>query len=380
MNDQVRFGVVGLRRGQSFVRMCSAVGGARVTALYDVDLPRSRRAAAELGASAFGSYDELLSSDVDAVVIASPLPYHARQAVAALEAGKHVLSEVTACQTTEDARELVRAVRASGKVYALAENYTYLDEVELVKRLHDDGRFGDVYYGEGEYLHDCRDLWYGEDGGLTWRGMGQLGVYCTHSLGPLLYIVEDRVVSVSALAVPGGRFDPRVTCPTMDLMQMVTVRGLTLRVRVDHVSPRPHQMAYYALQGTRGCYEAWRGLGDESKVWLEDEHEPSRFHAPARWHPLAALARRYIPDRLEAPPGARAGGHGTSEYWMLRDFLAAVREEAPPRIDVYRALDYTLPGICAVESQSMEGMPVRVSDPRGWGHDLPDEQLQESCW
>jgi len=362
----IRFGVIGLRRGQSFVRMCRAVGGATVTALYDIDATRVTTAAAELGARAFTKYEQFLAAAIDAVIIASPLPFHARQAIAALAAGKHVLSEVTAAHTIEDARALVAAARVSDAVYMLAENYRYLDEVELLKRLHDAGRFGAIYFGEGEYLHDCRGLWFNDDGSLTWRGRGELAVYCTHSLGPLLYITGDRVASVSALAVPGGKFDPRVTTPTMHLMQMTTTGGAALRVRVDHVSPRPHQMAYYALQGTAGGYEAWRGHGDTSKIWLADEHEPSLFHAPAQWHPLAEQAERIIPDRLAAPPEARIGGHGTSEYWLLHDFLAAARGEAPVPIDVFCGLDYTLPGICAVESSAQSGAPIAVPDPREW--------------
>lgn len=364
--ESVRFGVIGLRRGQSFVRICRAVGGATVTALYDVDLPRAEQIAAAIEARAFGDLQAFLDGPIDAVVIASPVPYHASQAIAALDAGKHVLSEVTACHTVDDARALVRAAHASSAVYMLAENYRYLDEIELLKRLHDAGKFGELYYGEGEYLHDCKGLWYNPDGSLTWRGRGLLSVYCTHSLGPLLYITGDRVANVSSLEVPGGKFDPEVTFPTMNVMQMSTDRGAVLRVRVDHVSPRPHQMVYYALQGNAGSYEAWRGFGDSSKVWLSDEHEPSLFHAPAQWHALADQAPRYIPDRLQAPPEARSGGHGTSEYWLLQDFLAAVRGEQPAPIDVYRALDYTLPGIYAHESALAGGAPVAVPDPRGW--------------
>lgn len=364
--ETIRFGVIGLRRGRSFVRICNVVGGATVTALYDIDAARVEAAAAELGVRAFTDYDAFLNADIDAVIIASPLPFHARQAVAALAAGKHVLSEVTACHTLEDARALVAAARGSAAVYMMAENYRYLDEVELLKRLHDAGRFGEVYYGEGEYLHDCRGLWRDDDGNLTWRGRGNLGVYITHSLGPLLYILADRATSVSALAVPGGKFDPEVAYPTMHLAHLTTTRGATLRVRVDHVSPRPHQMAYYALQGTAGAYEAWRGFGDASKVWLGDEHEPSLFHAPAQWHALADQAARTIPDRLAAPAEARLGGHGTSEYWLLRDFLATVRREIAPPIDVHLALDYTLPGICALDSAEQGGAPVAVPDSRDW--------------
>ena len=366
MMRTIRFGVIGLGRGQSFVDMCNVVGGASVTALYDVDLPRAQQVAAQLGIRAFGNYDDFLNGDIDAVVVASPVAYHAQQAVAALQAGKHVLSEVTACLTLDDARALVKAARAGSAVYMLSENYRYMDEVELLKRMHVDGRFGELYYGEGEYIHDCRGLWHNADGTLTWRGRGQLGVYGTHSLGPLLYILDDRVTSVSALAVPGGKFEPEVDFPTMHLLQMVTEHGATLRVRVDHVSPRPHAATYYALQGTHGCFEAQRGFGDHSKVWLDDEHGPSLFHVPAQWHALADQAPRYIPERLAAPREAGKGGHGTSEYWLLQDFLRAARGEGSAPIDVYRALDYTLPCICAVQSAVQGGAPVQVPDPRGW--------------
>jgi hypothetical protein len=123
-------------------------------------------------------------------------------------------------------------------------------------------------------------------------------------------------------------------------------------------------MAYYLVQGKAGAYEAWRGNGDRSKVWLQDEHEPSHCARGCAWHDLADYRERYIPDRLAVGPEARAGGHGTSEYWMLRDFLAAVRGEQPPAIDVHRALDYTIPGILAVESNRRGGAAVEVPDSR----------------
>lgn len=361
----VRFGVIGLRRGASFVRVCRAATGANVTALFDIDAKAVHGAATEIGAEPFSNFDAFLESEIDAVVVASPLPFHAEQAAMALRAGKHVLSEVTACLNMEQAETLVRAARSSSAVYMMAENYRYLDEVELLKRLADDGRFGEMYFLEGEYLHDCKDLWFDQNGDLTWRGRGELGVYCTHSLGPLLYITDDRVATVSCVAVPGGKFRPDNLNPTMHLMQMVTDQGRVLRVRVDHVSPRPHQMAYYSVQGTQGSFESWRGHGDTSKIWLERDHEPSRVSGNgSQWHGTGDYAGRYIPERIAAPTEATFGGHGTSEYWMLRDFLAAVRGELATPIDVDRAMDYTIPGILALESAKTSGTPITVPDTR----------------
>ena len=144
------------------------------------------------------------------------------------------------------------------------------------------------------------------------------------------------------------------------------------RVRVDHTSPRPHQMAYYALQGTTGAFESWRGMGDTSKIWLGDVHEPSSVRGgpgTAQWHPVSDLAERYIPDRLAAPPEARQGGHGTSEFWLLKDFLAAIRGERDIPIDVHRALDYTMPGILALISAGAGGASQAVPDSRAFAAD-----------
>lgn len=366
MSDDVRFGVIGVARGLSFLRLCEVVGGARVTAIHDTDSERGRSVAAQADAVFAPTMEELLDCDVDAVMVASPVPWHSEHARQALQAGKHVLSEVIACTSMAEAHALVDAARSSDAVYMLAENYRYRDEVELVRRLHADHRFGHVYYGEGEYLHDCRDLWYTDDGSLTWRADGRIGVYCTHSIGPLLYITGDRVASVNAVAVPGGQFDPRVTEPAMHLLQLHTDAGRILRVRVDHTSPRPHQMAYYALQGTAGAYESWRGFGDTSKVWIADAHERSGCYDAAQWHALDDFAAQYIPERLDVPPSAAVSDHGTSEYWMLPEFLDAVQGKTDVPIDIHRALDYTLPGIVAAESLAAGGGAVDVPDSRRW--------------
>ena len=364
MKATVRFGIVGLSRGAGIARALRALDGATITALYDPDVSALAHGARELDAVPCQSWGQFLESEIDAAIIASPPGHHVPQAVDVLASGKHVVSEVPACTTMEEADDLIGAVQESKCFYTMAENYRYLDEVELVRRLNFDGRFGELYYGEGEYLHDCRDLWYDPENNRTWRGTGWRGIYCTHSLGPLLYITDDRVTTVSSLEVTGGRFDAAVTRSTMSLMNMTTEGGRVLRVRVDHVSPRPHQMAYYSCQGTRGSYESWRGFGDSSKVWLADRDEPSRVDSGASWHSLAELSTLYTPERLSVPPEARLGGHGTSEYWMLQDVIAGIRGEIPPAISIYSALDYTLPGIVASESAEQGGAPITVPDPR----------------
>src|SRR5262249_14450181 len=125
-----------------------------------------------------------------------------------LAAGKHVLCEVPAVLTLEDAHALVAAAEKSPGVYMLAENYCYIPEVQAVRRLCDDGRFGDVTYAEGQYLHACRSLLWSPDCELTWRGTLRRDFpgnsYPTHSVGPLAQWLglgaagRDHIATVAA--------------------------------------------------------------------------------------------------------------------------------------------------------------------------------------
>src|SRR5579871_3425060 len=70
----------------------------------------------------YATLDELLrDSSVDAVGIFTPAPDHARHSIAALKAGKHVLSAVPAAFTLEQCQELLDTVRSTGLTYMMAE-------------------------------------------------------------------------------------------------------------------------------------------------------------------------------------------------------------------------------------------------------------------
>ena len=116
MDEQpIRFGIIGaVRRGGSFANGLQANPATAIAALCDVAEEELAGSAARLGVErTFTDAEAMLDSGlVDAVVIGTPMPFHAPQAIMALERGIHVLSEVTAGVSLEECEELVRAVPA----------------------------------------------------------------------------------------------------------------------------------------------------------------------------------------------------------------------------------------------------------------------------
>jgi len=360
--DKIRIGVSGVRRGTFVAHVCRCLEGANVTAVYD-PVPETAQAVAATidGCRAFveGQWQVFLESGIEAVVVSPPVPFHVAQSVDCLERGLHVLSEVPAVASIAEARALLRAVEHSKASYMLAENCNYLDEIELLRRMVADGLLGDTYHAEGGYLHDCKFLWKNADGSLTWRGKGLYGVYCTHTLGPLLSVLKDRIAQVSCLAQSGKMFDPDspVICNYNLLMR--TAAGKSVVVRVDAMSPRPYACDY-RVQGTRGVYEFTFGQDTEPRVSLTGDH---------KWHGGGEFRAKYLSDRLAVPEEARKAGHGSMEYWMMKDWLEALRRGGPMPIDVHAALDMTLPGIVAAESARNHGQVLPVPDSRQWSQD-----------
>ncbi|MBI2299798.1 MAG: Gfo/Idh/MocA family oxidoreductase [Armatimonadetes bacterium] len=362
----IRVGIVGVRRGSSFFAL-NHFDGVRVTAICDLQ-PEALIAAGEAHGIAadmrFADYAAMLDH-VDAVVVGTPIEHHAAQSIAALEAGKHVLCEVTAAETSDQCRALVAAAERSAGVYMMAENYCYRRPVVLVREMARQGLFGELYYGEGEYVHNCRALRYHPDGSLTWRGEWRLrhtGVsYPTHSVGPLARIFDDRPVSV-ACGGSGSVCNPEFKHDDCNLALVRTARGGLWKIRVDNHSLRPHNMAFYQVQGTLGCWESSRGLGDQDVVWLKD-----RSSDPNRWEPLSALESEFLPaGYLHPPEEALRAGHGGGDWWELADFVAAVRGERPPAVDVHDAVRWTLVGIVSEQSLACGGSALPIEDPAEW--------------
>ena len=107
-------------------------------------------------------------------------------------------------------------------------------------------------------------------------------------------------------------------------------------------------MHWQIFYGTRGTIENRRVPWEEAKVFKHGDEKLSATPAEG--------------SDPHAPPEATAGGHGTSEYYMVDSFVQAALSGSTPPIDVYRALDFSVPGLCAHRSAEQGGQPVEVPD------------------
>ena len=170
---QYQVGLVGTRRGSSLVRPFSIFPETEIMALCDVDEQRLASAAEAFQIAddhLFSDYDRFLDSPVDIVVVSTPIQFHADQVIRALEAGKHVLSEVTAAYTLEDCQRIVEAAQRSGRTYMMAENCCYFHFIRQWKEWIGRGRLGEIFYAEAEYIHNIQPLLHNTESGESyWR-------------------------------------------------------------------------------------------------------------------------------------------------------------------------------------------------------------------
>jgi predicted dehydrogenase len=94
-------------------------------------------------------YRDLLASDVDAVVIATPVSTHHPLALEALRMGKHVLVEKPVAASVQEAEEMVAEGERQGRVVMVGHTFEYNPAVEMVKEIIASGELGRIYYVNG---------------------------------------------------------------------------------------------------------------------------------------------------------------------------------------------------------------------------------------
>lgn len=345
--SKLKVGLVGIGRGTAYGRIFSNNPKTEVTALCDINEANLEQHGKDFNLKdnqLFINYDDFVNGDFDIAVIGTPIPQHAEQVVKAIESNKHVLCEVTASNTLDGCQKIVDAVKGSDRKFMLAENCNYMYFVRQMKEFVDQGKLGRILYAEAEYVHEIRDLVLDSTSHeKKWRANRPPIHYCSHSLGPILYIMDDYVTKATCVG-KDVNIIPDVGVGAIDYQVALfqTSKGAIIKVLRSSVLSVKPALCHYELYGTKGFIEnGYDGYNNIGRKYFEGED-------------TTAKEFECLASEPNASEEAKLGGHGTSEYFLVKDFLDSIENDTTPPIDIVKAMDMTVPGIIAHEA-AMKG-------------------------
>ena len=371
-NKRIRIAVVGLGFGAEFVPIYLDHPDVESVTICDLDEKRLHDTGDRFGIErrVRDVKDVIHAQDIDAVHLISGIPDHARQAMAALDAGKHCACTVPMATTLEDLRGIVAAQRRSGKNYMMMETAVYTRQFLYARELRDKGEFGRIQFLRGAHYQDM-ERWP-----PYWAGLPPMW-YATHAVGPLLAIAEARAIKVHCFGSGEMRAELhrqyQNPWPIETAIFQLDQPNLAAEVtRTLFHCARPY-MESFTIYGENACYE-----------W-QMEHEPPMLF---RMSPVVAgelratspAERPIPPDRADVlPPSIRrctqrfvysnerkhlsfeqGGGHHGSHPHLVHEFVRSIVEGRQPWINAVTAANWTAAGICAHESASRGGEEVLV--------------------
>ena len=201
----------------------------------------------------YTDYKELLAQpDIDAVIIVTPDREHKDMAIAALEAGKHVLCEKPLALTREECVEIAEAVKKSDKKFMVGQICRYTPAFKAAKEIIDRGDIGELMFVESEYAHDYEKIL--KPGNWRWDPLrnGVVGGGC-HAVDLLRWVAGDpeEVQAYSNHKI----FDPDLPYDDTTIAIMKFPNNVIGKVFVSVACKRNYTMRslFYGTKGTIIC-------------------------------------------------------------------------------------------------------------------------------
>ncbi len=274
--------------------------------------------------------------DIDIVDICAPGWLHAEIAIAALEAGKHVLLEKPLANTLAEAEAMTaaaQAARAAGVQSMVGFNYRRVPALALAKELIAEGRLGAVRHVRAAYLQD----WLADETApMTWRlkketaGSGALGDIASHAIDQVLFLLGDQVTEVSGRTHtftthrPGAAGLEEVTVDDAAWATLSLASGAIASVEVSRVATGRKNSLKLEIYGEKGALLF--DLENLNELGFLDATAPAREQGFRR-----ILVNEPEHPYLEAwwPQGHIIGWEHTFTH-EVRDFLLAIDAGTPP--------------------------------------------------
>ncbi len=365
----LKVGIAGLGPyfGAMWAEVFANYAKSELSAVCDLRKARAEEVAGYFGAKeALASYDDLLAGDVDIVGVFTPGPLHAKHVIAALAAGKHVLSAVPTAWTLDECQDIIDAVERTGRKYMLAETPCYDPWVTKVQQMCAAGEMGEVFYVEQTTFQDLSGPLMGNDyfsqadtpdslnvdTQHTWRyGMPPF-YYMEHSAGPILTALDQRMTEVTAcgsecdnaefIAKYGVAFSEPHGNPFICETGLFRLEGgAVVKITIGFVAA--------AGQGAPGGTQLW---GTKASYLLGADRDTLLTKAETIPVDKPSQSRRL-------DPSLQAFADSENSAYIVQDFVQCILDDTPPPIDIYKAVSFTAAGLCGHQS-AMEGRTVTI--------------------
>ena len=282
--------------------------------------------------------------DIELVDISTPGSSHRDIALAALEAGKHVLCEKPLANTLAEAREMVDAARRTGTVNMVNFNYRRVPAVAFAKRLVEEGRLGEIRHWRAVYLQNMA-----LDPGLPliWRfrkeeaGSGALGDLGAHLVdlahylvGPIARVVGTIKTFIQERSLEGeaGRTG-EVTVDDATTFLASFENGATGTFEATRLAPGRKNRNSFEINGSKGSVVFDLERMNELEVcFADDPVEVSSFRTVLVTEPEHPYMQAWW------PPGHIIGYEHTFTHAVkdLLDGISAGKSPLPTFEDGYR--------------------------------------------
>ncbi len=392
----LRLGFVGVgSRGSYHLDAALGITGVIVPAVCDVQdaaLYRAKRWVEEAGQptpALYGKTDTDFirmceNEELDAVICATSWQWHAPVCLAAMNNGKHAVSEVPLILTIDQAWEIVETHEKTGKWATLGLEQALLESRYAMPLLHmiQEGVLGDIKHITAGYVHDLRMVKFNPQE-EPWRLQHSVdrngNLYPDHPMNKIMAMMDinhgdriDYLVSVSSGATmlneytreQYGSAHPYATQKMaqgdVNVSLLRTVNGKLITLNFD--TNTPHPRGIFKVQGTKGAFITGHGLGShiyvdgitpDAHLWEDAEKWFSEYPHP--------LVQNYHPaPREKAIRGHGSRGRATPLTWHL--LVKALREEKMPFFDVYDSVTSSAVSPLSEMSVANAGQPVSFPD------------------
>jgi predicted dehydrogenase len=333
----------------------------RMRAICGRDEAGVKDAANSLGWDSYETdYQRLLErDDIGLVDVATPGNTHHEMAIAALEAGKHVLCEKPLANTLEESREMLDAAKAAGTVNMVCFNYRRAPAVQLAKQLIEEGRLGEIRHWRAAYLQDfILDL----ELPLIWRfrrdvaGSGALGDIGAHIIdlahflvGPIAEVVgaTETFIKERPLEGPGGGTG-EVTVDDAAAFLARFENGAMGTFEATRLAPGRRNHNSFEINGSRGSLAFDLERMNELSVYFEDDApdvkgfrtvlvtEPDHPFMGAWWPPGHIIGYEHtfvhtIKDLLDGITAGKSPAPSFEDGYRCQAVLEAVQRSVESR-------------------------------------------------